>query len=302
MKNSPENIWGTPSDGGVFSPEVQQHGNSCVWNAQYQVMKDYGFTGTADDLVTAAYEQGLYDPVNGTSAQYMSTALEAFGVKCDVYDNGNVYDLLSAVVEGKKVIVSVDSNELWADTKFGRIVEWIKDLFPAAHGANHALVVSGFDNSDPSNPTIVLTDTGSGQAAVGYPVKKFVDAWQDGNCHMIIPQEPPPAALEYSGFDRPDFHFMSVQEWVDTLPPADWSQYSQPIDSSIIDSFPSGWTDIDPSHRVSFVGNDAGDLMDPIGLGVDANSSWCVENDFPDTVNEYGVDTTSESYFGDDMI
>ncbi len=285
--NSPGSVWGTPSDGGLYSPEVLQHGQCCAWNAQYEVLKDYGYTGTADDLVNAAYEQGIYDPVNGTAVQYMSSALEAFGVKCDVYDNGNVYDLLSAVVEGKKVIVSLDADELWAESKLGRAVEWFKDLFPVTRGANHAVVVSGFDNSDPANPTIVLTDTGTGQAAVAYPVKKFVDAWQDGNCHMIIPQEPPPAALEYVGFDRPDFHFMSVQEWVDTLPPADWSHDSYPVDLSLTDSYPSGWMDLDPTHRVSFWGDDSVDgLNNPSEFGADDNPLSGAENDLPNLVDE----------------
>lgn len=255
MKNSPGNVWGTPSDGGAYSPEVQQHGNSCVWNAQYEVMKDYGFTGTADDVVMDAFIRDWYDPVNGTSPEHMSSALEAFGVKCDVYENGNIYDLLAAVKDGKKVIVSVDSGELWADNKISKVAEWFEDVFGGNRGADHALVVSGFDNSDPKHPTVVLTDTGTGQAAVSYPVKQFANAWADGRCRMVIPCEPPPHVEQLSDASLPDFSVMSVQEWVDSLPPADMSQYESLTPSFTSSDF--GWQDLHPSHHVSFMGNEA---------------------------------------------
>lgn len=216
-------------------------------------MKDYGFTGTADDVVQDAFIRDWYDPVNGTSPEHMSSALEAFGVKCDVYENGNIYDLLAAVKDGKKVIVSVDSGELWADNKISKVAEWFEDVFGGNRGADHALVVSGFDNSDPKHPTVVLTDTGTGQAAVSYPVKQFANAWADGRCRMVIPCEPPPHVEPLSDATLPDFSVMSVQEWVDSLPPVDMSQYESLTPSFAPSDF--GWQDLHPSHHVSFGGN-----------------------------------------------
>ncbi len=261
-------IWGTPCDGGIYSSDVHQSGNSCVWNAQYQVMKDYGYTGSAEDVVQDALAKGWYDPIRGTSPEHMSSALEAYGVKCEVYEQGNVYDLLAAVMEGKKVIVSVDSGELWTKSKAGKVIEWFEDLFLGNRGGDHALVVSGFDNTNPLNPTIVLTDTGTGQAAVGYPVKQFANAWADSHCRMVIPCSAPFHIEEPPVPPPPYFSFISIQEWIDSLPHADMSESlaSPACSLSLLGSedlsFPQPVSFREEGAEISFQGNEMLDTND----------------------------------------
>lgn len=183
--------WGTPTDGGGFSYDVfQGEQPACAVYSQYNVLKDYGYTGTAEDLVAEATDNGWYDPENGTSFQNIGKLLESHGVPCDVFINANRYNLFGELAQGKKVIVTVDSGELWCDGKLSKLGEMLGDILPG--GADHALVVTGFDTSDPENVMVTLTDSGSGQAAVSYPIKQFEDAWSDGHCTMIVPREPPP--------------------------------------------------------------------------------------------------------------
>ena len=212
----PNCVWGTPSDGGKFSPEVKQYGNSCVWSSEYQVMKDYGFTGSEEDVICFAAEQGWYNPESGTQAMHMGKALEAFGVPCKVYHGASVNDLLAEVMKGKKVLVTIDADELWAESVAGKALHGFLDFF-GWHGANHALAVVGFDNTDPQNPMIIVTDTGTGQAAKAYPVKHFVAAWKDGLCKMVVPKNPPPHAVPFNLPIGISGAIMSVQEWVDSL-------------------------------------------------------------------------------------
>ena len=212
----PNCVWGTPSDGGKFSPEVKQYGNSCVWSSEYQVMKDYGFTGSEEDVIRFATEQGWYNPESGTQAMHMGKALEAFGVPCKVYHGASVNDLLAEVMKGKKVLVTLDADELWAESVAGKALHGFLDIL-GLHGANHALAVVGFDNTDPQNPMIIVTDTGTGQAAKSYPVKHFVAAWEDGLCKIVVPENPPPHAVPFNLPTGISGAIMSVQEWVDSL-------------------------------------------------------------------------------------
>jgi hypothetical protein len=187
--------WGMPTDGGAFSYEVFQGDQpACAVYSQYNVLRDYGYTGTPEDLIKEATEYGWYDPANGTSLENLGKLLESHGVPCDLYVNANRYNLFEELAKGKRVIVTVDSGELWADGKMTKLGELLEDILP--DGADHALVVSGLDTSDPDNVKVILTDSGSGQNAVEYPVAEFEDAWRDGGCTMVVPREPPP-------FDNP---------------------------------------------------------------------------------------------------
>lgn len=64
--------------------------------------------------------------------------------------------------QGHKVIVGVDSGELWDNKLLG----WWNDFF---HGdtPDHALVVAGIDMADPNNPMVILTDPGTGPRIPG---------------------------------------------------------------------------------------------------------------------------------------
>lgn len=213
--------WGTETDGGKFSYEVfQGEQPACAIYSQYNVLKDYGYTGSPEDLIQEATDKQWYDPENGTSLENIGKLLEAHGVPCDMYINANQFNLMNELAQGKRVIVTVDSGELWADNGLSKLGELLQDILPGR--ADHALVVSGLDTSDPDNIKVILTDSGSGQAAVSYPIEQFEDAWRDGHCTMVVPKFPPPQELELpalANFDYMSGHIanigeMSYDEWV----------------------------------------------------------------------------------------
>lgn len=219
------NLWGTPTDGGGFSYDVfQGEQPACAVYSQYNVLKDYGYTGTAEDLIAEATDKGWYDPENGTSFQNVGKLLESHGVPCDVFINANRYNLLGELAQGKKVIVTVDSGELWCDGKLSKLGEMLEDILPG--GADHALVVTGFDTSDPNNVMITLTDSGSGQAAVSYPIGQFEDAWHDGHCTMVVPREPPPLEMNLPSMANLD----RVEDYL-------WSNVSSECDGHGLEDF-----------------------------------------------------------------
>ena len=184
---APTNV-GMETDGGMFNPSVfQGNENSCAIHSQYHVLKDYGYTGTVEDLKAEAEANGWYDPATGTSPENVGKLLEAHGVPCNVYVNANEYNLISELAQGKRVIVGLDSGEIWEGESI------LQDFWEkiTGGGADHAVVVSGINTADPDNIKVVLTDSGAGHAAIEYPLDQFMDAWKDGECTMWVPQAPP---------------------------------------------------------------------------------------------------------------
>lgn len=179
---------GIETDGGMFNPSVfQGNENSCAIHSQYHVLKDYGYTGTVEDLKAEAEANGWYDPATGTSPENVGKLLEAHGVPCNVYVNANEYNLISELAQGKRVIVGLDSGEIWEGE--GVLQDFWEKI--TGGGADHAVVVSGINTADPDNIKVVLTDSGAGHAAIEYPLDQFMDAWKDGECTMWVPQNPP---------------------------------------------------------------------------------------------------------------
>ena len=217
------NQWGMETDGGVKSDHIWQgYEPSCAIHSQYNVLKDYGYTGSVDELIEEATANGWYDPdpeTGGTPQNCIGNLLESHGVECDVYVNANRYNLLSELAQGKRVIVSVDADELW-DGQQGPLADFIDNI--TGGGANHALVVSGINTADPENIKVILTDSGTGQAAIEYPIEQFEGAWADGNFTMVVPKNPPPAELNLpamENFDYDEGHIASIGD----VPFDDWS-------------------------------------------------------------------------------
>lgn len=84
--------------------------------------------------------------------------------------------------------MGVDADELWRPS-------FINDLF--GEQANHALLVTGIDTSNPLDVCVIVTDPGTGEVARSYPMSQFMDAWHDSSCLMIATDEAP--QISYDG-------------------------------------------------------------------------------------------------------
>ncbi len=131
------------------------------------------------------------------------------GVQTQRIDNANIFDIISELRAGHRVIVSVDANELWVKNEpslckrlcgelANRIEDKIDDLM-GVQGANHALIVAGVNvnPSDPSDMKVVLIDSGSGDVCIEYKFKDFKKAWDDSNHHMVVTTQPAPYQYNY---------------------------------------------------------------------------------------------------------
>lgn len=160
----------------------------CAIRSQQIIMRDYGIQIPHDELVAYSAEQGWYDE-NGTCKSSIGNLLSIRGIGVHTSEDNNIYDLVKELQAGHRVIVGVDSYELWSEPSSK---EW--KFYNSRNNADHALIVAGLriDSHKPENNSVVLTDPGRGDVYIEYPMEHFVEAWRDANFYMMATNEPAP--------------------------------------------------------------------------------------------------------------
>lgn len=182
----------------IMSEDILQiYPDTCAIKSQQLILEDFGIHFTEDQLRNEAMMYGWYN--GGTSPEDVGKLLELHGIPVSQYENANIFNLVNELAQGHKVIVGVDSGELWGDNIFDKIFE--------DNAADHALIVSGVDTSDPNNVKVIVTDPGTGNLLKEYSMEEFVDAWEDSNCFMMATNDPIPEIFnpfnQLPGFDIP---------------------------------------------------------------------------------------------------
>lgn len=160
----------------------------CAIRSQQIIMRDYGIQIPSDELVYFSEAQGWYDE-DGTCKSAIGNLLSICGIGVHTSENNNVYDLVKELQAGHRVIVGVDSHELWSEPGSE---EW--EFYNSIDHADHALIVAGLriDPNHPEDNSVILTDPGQGNVYIEYPMEHFVEAWRDANFYMMATDEPAP--------------------------------------------------------------------------------------------------------------
>lgn len=172
------------ADGVVGEPEedvqhweFQGNTNRCaVFSQMFAIEELLGIEVDPDELTQIAEENGWYD--NGTPPNCMGKLLEHYGLQTET-SNGTIEDIRDCLANDGKVIVGVDSSEIWQGPDH-------EDMFSPGMQADHAVEVIGIDYSDPDHPMVILNDSGTPNGAGEMvPLDQFMDAWQDSGCLMV---------------------------------------------------------------------------------------------------------------------
>ena len=132
-----------------------------------------------EDLIAFAEQNGWYSPESGTPMGYVGYIIQSAGVGVHQQMDSTIYDLINELAQGHRVIVGVDSGELWADRDGNigaQLTEFWEDLWNGQEGADHALIVAGVEVNpqNPSDVTVVLTDPGTGDLRIEYSLDDFM--------------------------------------------------------------------------------------------------------------------------------
>ncbi len=171
---------------------LQQTPATCAIVSQQMILEQFGIEVSEAQLMYEAMSYGWFTPA-GTSPEDVGALLELHGVGTHTVYGGDVESLAMELAKGHKVIVGVDSGEIWGQDFF--FEDWLK-----GDGVDHAIVVTGIDVSDPDNPMVYINDPGDPNgAAKAYPLADFLDAWDDSGRMYVATDEAPP---DLSGQER----------------------------------------------------------------------------------------------------
>jgi len=186
----------------------QTTGYTCAVVSQQMILEQFGVIISEADLVYEATAGGFLTN-SGTEMDDIGRLLEGHGVA--THQSIGVDNLLNDLTHGRKVIVAVDSGELWG------MDSSLEDSF-TGQSPDHAVVINGLDLSDPSNPIAVINDPGHPDGAgMRVPLDRFLDAWNDSN-QFYVATDNAPAGLGGdpvlgNGFSESDGMYMNPTFW-----------------------------------------------------------------------------------------
>lgn len=181
QSSNPDMVSGDP-EASMEHWEYQGNTGRCAIYSQKFVIEELtGQDVDIEELVAVAEENGWFNEAQGggTVSLNMDKLLEYYGVNHEMQFDSDINSLEEALNNGDKVIVSVDSGQIW----YGED----NNIFTPETQADHAVQVIAIDNTDPENPMVVLNDSGSpdGKGEM-VPLDTFEDAWSAGDHQMIV--------------------------------------------------------------------------------------------------------------------
>lgn len=177
-QSDPELVAGNPA-ASMDEWEFQGDTQRCALYSQKFVIEELtGKDIPIEDIVDLASENGWFSEDSGTASLNMTKVLEAYGIENEMSFHNDVDDIKNCLENGGKVIVSIDSDQVW----YGED----SNLFSPADAANHAVEVIGIDYSNPDEPMVILNDSGSPNGCGEMiALDVFEDAWAAGDKQMV---------------------------------------------------------------------------------------------------------------------
>lgn len=176
----PDAVAGTPAEDMEHWEYQGQTGRCAIYAQKFAIEAITGREIPIEELVAVAEENGWFVPGEneGTVSLNMDKLVEYYGVENEMSFNNDIESLEEALNDGHKVIVSVDSGQIWKGEE--------NDIFSPETTADHAVEVIGIDRTDPESPMVVLNDSGTPNGCGELvPLEVFENAWSAGDSQMI---------------------------------------------------------------------------------------------------------------------
>ena len=275
--NNAYTLYGEPARNIVSDYVHQNYSDTCAIKSQQLILEKFGINISEEQLRSEAIAHGWYTPGGGTPMEDVGKLLELHGVNVHQYVNGNIFNVINELAQGHNVIIGVDSGELW---DYG-LLEELEDKLPGGERADHALIVSGIDTSDPNDVKVIVTDPGTGDFCKEYSFAQFVDAAQDSNFFMITTDTPVPNIFD--GFEPGIEHLPFIGD----LPYQDF-----------LDNY-AFLHNVDDGNLVTFMESLGADTFDDIFEDVFTEDGINDANDVFDILDDHDIDSDINDIYED---
>jgi hypothetical protein len=189
---------GNPEDQ-IDTYVTQDRLDNCAVAAQTNVINQFLHSDISlDEANYVAYSNGWYEPGYGTSWDNLGKLMDHYGVDYHSVENASIQQLAQELQAGNRVVIPVNSGELWDQGFFNDFKNWLVENLGLDSAqftpADHAVVVTGIDMSDPNNPMVLINDPGVPDgAAMRYPADQFMDAWENSGFDYVATTSAPGA-------------------------------------------------------------------------------------------------------------
>lgn len=178
--------------------EHQEQLDNCAVVAEMSIINQFGHDLTQDEANFISASNGWYVPGGGTSPEHIGNMMDMHGIPNHSCMNASIADLAQELQAGHGVIVGVNSSQLWDSGPSAELKHFLCKAFGLDNStfnpADHAVVVTGIDMSDPSSPMVIINDSGHPEGeGVAYPLDKFMDAWENSDFYYTATDEAIPA-------------------------------------------------------------------------------------------------------------
>lgn len=181
----------------------QNTNDNCAVAAEVSIIHQFiGNDLNLDDASYISASHGWYQPGMGTDPSEIGNLMDLSGISNHSVMGATIEQLALELQNGHGVIVGVNADELWDEGILNDIKQFFLDAFGLdnINPANHAVVVTGIDLSNPNNPMVIINDSGTPNgAAVKYPLDQFTDAWENSGFYYTATDVPIPG----SAFESP---------------------------------------------------------------------------------------------------
>ncbi len=177
--------------------EQQRQPDTCAVCCELSIINQFGHDLTQEQAAYISSENGWYH-TGGTYPEDIGKLMELHDIPNHTVYNATVANLMHELQAGHGVIIGVNAEELGSEP-----LEQLMHAIRSASGldnsldtpANHAVVVTGIDVSDPENIEVIINDPGrpTGEGA-RYPLNQFKDAWENSNFYYTATDIPMPGA------------------------------------------------------------------------------------------------------------
>lgn len=176
-----ELVSGTPASD-MENWEFQGNTGRCaIYSQKFVIEQLTGQEVDIEELVAVAEANGWFNEADGggTVTLNMDKLLDYYEVNNQMSFDNDLSDLERELNDGKKIIVGVDSGQIWYGEE--------NNIFSPETTADHAVEVIGIDRSDENNPMVILNDSGTpdGKGEM-VPLEVFENAWSAGDRQMIV--------------------------------------------------------------------------------------------------------------------